>query len=73
MPAHTLSVAYEFSDYHAVGDEWPKIDFANMERVVRAAALAALLIADNAQEPRWNEQNPRAAQYVEAWKKLHGR
>ena len=73
VPAHTLSVAYEFSDYHAVGDEWPKVDFANMERVVRAAALAALLIADNTQEPRWNEQNPRAAQYVEAWKKLHGR
>ena len=73
VPAHTLSVAYEFSDYHAVGDEWPKVDFANMERVVRAVALAALMIADNTREPRWNEQNPRAAQYVEAWKKLHGR
>jgi hypothetical protein len=73
VPAHTLSVAYEYPDYHAVGDEWPKVDFANMEKVVRAVAVATLLIADNTQEPRWNEQNPKAAQYVEAWKKLHGR
>jgi hypothetical protein len=73
VPAHTLSVAYEFPDYHAVGDEWTKIDFANMERVVRAVGLAALLVADDAREPRWNEQNPKAAPYVEAWKKLHGK
>jgi hypothetical protein len=73
VPAHTISVAFEFPDYHAVGDEWPKVDFANMERVVRAVALAALLIADNPQEPRWNEQNPKTAPYVEAWKKLHGK
>ncbi|MFL6284026.1 MAG: M28 family metallopeptidase [Pyrinomonadaceae bacterium] len=73
VPAHTLSVAYEYPDYHAVGDEWAKIDFANMERVVRAVGLAALLVADDAREPRWNEQNPKAAPYVEAWKKLHGK
>jgi hypothetical protein len=73
VPAHTLSVAFEFPDYHAVGDEWPKIDFANMERVVRMVALGLLLIADDTQEPRWNEQNPKTAQYVEAWKKLHGK
>jgi hypothetical protein len=73
IPAHTVGVAFEFPDYHAVGDEWQKIDFANMERVVRAIALGALAIADNPQDPRWNEQNPRAAPYVEAWKKLHGK
>jgi Zn-dependent M28 family amino/carboxypeptidase len=71
VPAHTVGVAFEFPDYHAVGDEWQKIDYANMERVVRAVGLAALLVADDAREPRWNEQNPRAAPYVEAWKKLH--
>jgi Peptidase family M28 len=71
VPAHTAGVAFEFPDYHAVGDEWQKVDFANMERVVRAVGLAALLIADDPREPRWNEQNPKAAPYVEAWKKLH--
>jgi hypothetical protein len=73
IPAHTLSVAFEFPDYHAVGDEWPKIDFANMEKVVRTVALGALMIADNPQEPRWNEANPKTAEYVQAWKKLHGK
>jgi hypothetical protein len=72
VPAHTAGVAFEFPDYHAVGDEWAKVDFANMERVVRTVGLAALLIADDAREPRWNEQNPKTAPYVEAWKKLHG-
>jgi len=73
VPAHTLSVAYMFPDYHAAGDEWQKLDFANMERVVRAVALAAVTLADAPQPPRWNEQNPKAARYVEAWKKLHGK
>lgn len=73
VPAHTLSVSFEFPDYHAVGDEWQKIDFANMERVVRTAALGVLMIGDEAQAPRWNEQNPKTAQYVQAWKKLHGK
>jgi Zn-dependent M28 family amino/carboxypeptidase len=73
VPAHTAGVAFEFPDYHAVGDEWQKVDYANMERVVRAVGLGALLLADDAREPRWNEQNPKTAPYVEAWKKLHGR
>lgn len=72
VPAHTLSVAFEFPDYHAVGDEWPKVDFANMEKVVRAVGLALLTIADDAREPHWNESNPKSARYVAAWKKLHG-
>jgi len=72
VPAHTAGVAFDFPDYHAVGDEWSKIDYANMERVARAVGLAVLLIADDPREPRWNEQNPKTAAYVQAWKKLHG-
>jgi hypothetical protein len=72
VPAHSAGVAFEFPDYHAVGDEWQKVDFANMTRVVRTVGRAALSLADSAQEPRWNEQNPKAAPYAEAWKKLHG-
>jgi hypothetical protein len=73
VPAHTAGVAFQFPDYHAVGDHWDKIDYANMTRVARAVGRAALLIADSPREPRWNEQNPKAASYVEAWKKLHGK
>ncbi|HEX6182458.1 MAG TPA: M28 family peptidase [Pyrinomonadaceae bacterium] len=73
IPAHTAGVTFQFPDYHAVGDHWDKIDYANMAKVTRAVGRAALLVADSAQEPRWDEQNPKAAAYVEAWKKLHGR
>ncbi|HEX8502491.1 MAG TPA: M28 family peptidase [Pyrinomonadaceae bacterium] len=73
VPAHTAGVAFEFPDYHAAGDHWEKVDYDNMTRVVRAVGRGALLLADSAQEPRWNEQNPRAARYAEAWKKLHGK
>ena len=73
VPAHTAGVAFEFPDYHAVGDEWQKVDFANMERVVRTAGRALLTLAGSPQAPRWNEQNPKAAPYIEAWKRLHGK
>ncbi|HWS90606.1 MAG TPA: M28 family peptidase [Pyrinomonadaceae bacterium] len=69
VPAHSAGVTFQFPDYHAVGDEVQKIDFDNMTRVVRTVGRALLLLADSAQEPRWNEQNPKAAPYVEAWKK----
>ncbi len=73
VPAHTFGVAFEFPDYHAVGDHWEKIDYANMERVVRTVALGTLLIAEDPQAPKWNESNPKTAKYVEAWRKLHAR
>ena len=72
VPAHTVSTAYEYPDYHGVGDEWQKVDYANMARVVRTAGRGLLALADSQQPPRWNEQNPKAAPYVEAWKKLQG-
>ncbi|HEV3470535.1 MAG TPA: M28 family peptidase [Pyrinomonadaceae bacterium] len=72
VPAHTVGVAFDFPDYHGVGDHWEKVDYANMERVVRAVALGLLSLADDPKAPRWDESNPRAAGYAEAWKRLHG-
>ncbi|HZI17695.1 MAG TPA: M28 family peptidase [Pyrinomonadaceae bacterium] len=71
VPAHTVSTAYEFPDYHGVGDEWQKVDYENMARVLRAVGLGLLRLADAPQPPRWNESDPRTARYVEAWRKLH--
>ena len=68
VPAHTVGVTFQFPDYHAVGDHWEKIDYANMERVVRAVALGLHAVADSAREPRWNESNPKAARYLRAWR-----
>lgn len=63
VPAHTLCVAYEYPDYHAVGDEWEKIDYANMAKVDRAVALAVVMLADTDQAPRWNASDPATAAY----------
>jgi Zn-dependent M28 family amino/carboxypeptidase len=68
VPAETLCVAFEFPDYHAVGDEWQKIDYDNMAKVDRAVALALYLMANSEQPVQWNEANPKTAPYVKAWK-----
>jgi hypothetical protein len=66
VPATTLSVAYDYPDYHKAGDEWPKLDYENMARVDRTVALAALDIANNPQAPKWDESNPKTARFVKA-------
>jgi hypothetical protein len=71
VPAHTLCVAFAYSDYHGVGDHWEKIDYDNMAKVDRVVALGLLHMASEAQPPRWNESDPGAKKYVEAEKKLH--
>ncbi len=70
VPAHTISVAYEFPDYHGAADTWDKIDYDNMAAIDRTVALAILTIANDPQAPRWNAGNPKAAKYVEAARSL---
>lgn len=69
VPAETLAVSFDFPDYHAVGDEWQKIDYDNMAKVDRAVTLAVYLMAASDQPVRWNEANPKTAPYVRAWKR----
>jgi hypothetical protein len=61
--AHTLSVTYEFPDYHQVGDEWQKIDYDNMAKVVRMLATGAQLLADQQVRPFWDAENLPSAPY----------
>lgn len=68
VPAHTISVAYAFPDYHGLGDEANKIDYDNMAKVNRAVAVAIEQIANSKDAPKWDEKNPKTAKYVEAWK-----
>jgi hypothetical protein len=71
--AHTVCVVFEdFADYHGPGDEWPKIDFPNLERTARMVGAAVLMIADAAEEPRWRPRVDDAAPYREAWQRRHG-
>jgi Zn-dependent M28 family amino/carboxypeptidase len=67
IPAHTVSVAYAFPDYHKAGDHWDKIDYENMAAVDRTVALAIWQIANNPQTPKWNAANPKAAAYLKTF------
>lgn len=71
--AHTICVLYQYDDYHQVGDNWDKIDYPNMTRTIKLLALGLIRLANNDQEPRWNEENPDAERYLQAWKILHGK
>ena len=71
IPAHTMSVTYEFPDYHEVSDEWQKIAYGNMARVNRAVALAIFRLASDATVPAWNSTYKAAKPYVDASRKLH--
>ena len=66
IPAHTVLVSYDFSDYHAVGDEWQKIDYDNMAKVDRMIALAVWNLANSASAPQWNADNPKTVPFREA-------
>jgi Zn-dependent M28 family amino/carboxypeptidase len=70
VPAHTLSVAYAFPDYHGPADTWDKIDYDNLAAIDRTVARAILAIANDPQAPRWNAGNPKAAKYLDAARKL---
>jgi len=63
--AHTVVVAFEYPDYHSVGDEWRKIDYANMAKVDRGVAAGLLAIADSPERPKWSDSQD-AARYRNA-------
>jgi hypothetical protein len=65
--AHTLVVAFEYPDYHAPGDKWEKVDYANMARVDRAVAAGILQVANAAETPKWSGE-PQTARYRQAGK-----
>jgi hypothetical protein len=65
VPAHTLSVGYMFPDYHQAGDEWPKIDYANLALVDRTVAVAVYDVADSVDAPQWKDL-PQTQRYIKA-------
>ena len=65
VPALTLSIGMA-PDYHLPGDEWQKLDYDNMAKLARAAALGVYRLADSAEAPHWNTQNPQTERYIRA-------
>ena len=70
IPAHTFGVGLLFPDHHKVEDEWQKIDYENMAKVDRAAALGLWMLASEALPPEWNAANPGTKAYLEAARRL---
>ncbi len=65
IPAHTAVVAYEYPDYHGLGDEWEKVDYENMARVDKGLAAGLLALANAPERPQWNDI-PATAEYRKA-------
>jgi hypothetical protein len=61
VPAHTLSVAYEFPDYHGVGDEAEKLDYANLTAVARGVRAGILRLANRRMKLTLREVSPAAS------------
>ncbi|MCZ6835934.1 MAG: M28 family peptidase [Planctomycetota bacterium] len=72
VPAHTISVAYIFPDYHGVGDHADLVDYENLALVNQMVGLGILHIANSEDEPRWSESNSRASSYLDAWRQRRG-
>ncbi|HLO98766.1 MAG TPA: M20/M25/M40 family metallo-hydrolase [Fimbriimonas sp.] len=70
IPAHTLCTAFQFPDYHQLKDTADKLDYSNMEKIVRMAAAGVLDIANNAKAPEWDRSQKAVEKYVEASDKL---
>ncbi|MGG7603938.1 M28 family metallopeptidase [Massilia sp. BKSP1R2A-1] len=69
VPAHTLSVAYAFPDYHGKDDTWDKLDYDNMARVTRMLAGGVVDIANDTTRPEWTAV-PKAAAYAAKGREL---
>lgn len=69
VPAHTLSVAYGFPDYHGKDDTWDKLDYDNMARVTRMLTEGVYDVANAAERPTWTAA-PKAATYAEKGRTL---
>jgi hypothetical protein len=66
VPAHTICVAFDYPDYHGLGDEWRKIDYENMAKVDRMVALALFNMSNSVKAPQWNPHNAKTEHFREA-------
>jgi hypothetical protein len=63
IPAHTICTAFSFADYHKVGDHWDKLDYANMEKIVKFVGWTVLTVADATVAPEWDAKNPKTQRF----------
>jgi Zn-dependent M28 family amino/carboxypeptidase len=61
VPAHTVSVAYEFPDYHGLDDVAGKLDYANMTAISRALRAGIYALANRTTKLTLREGSPAAS------------
>ncbi len=71
VPALTLCTAWIFPDYHRPSDHWEKLDYANMEAVLRMVAVTTSRIANADAAPQWVTSHPKVEKYVKAYEAMH--
>jgi hypothetical protein len=59
VPGHSVSAGSTHEDYHGLNDEVDRIEFGNMEHLVRAIFLGTSRIADGTRDVRWTREIPR--------------
>jgi Peptidase family M28 len=70
VPSVSLSAAYEYPDLHKPSDQWPTLDYENMEQLDRCIALALWDLANSDKVPHWNRASSKTARFVEAFDRL---
>jgi Zn-dependent M28 family amino/carboxypeptidase len=74
VPAHSVSATTHMPPtYHQPTDTWDTLDYDNMALATRLILAGTRALANRPDAPRWNESNPRAARFVEAWRNLQPR
>ena len=58
----TIAVAFDYPEYHKIGDTVDKIDFDNLARVDRAIARGVVHLAEEPSIPKWSDV-PGARQF----------
>ncbi len=71
IPAHSFTVAFEYPDYHGVGDHWQKVDYENMQKVMRVVGLSLYRLAESEKDVQWNANNPDTVDFIKAYKAHH--
>jgi hypothetical protein len=64
VPSATYSAAFEFPDYHGLGDEASKIDYENLALLTATIGDALWTIANGATPPRWFSDEKDAANFA---------
>jgi hypothetical protein len=66
VPSTTFSSAYEFAEYHQVGDHAGKLNYNHLAKVTRAIGVGLAWLANDTAAPEWNPAAKGAKPFISA-------